>query len=280
MRKYFKYNILGLALIVIGVVACETASQEVSPVISPDGYPVATFTSNLAGTSISEGDTIKYTITLDKMLDRALTFTAKVKGGTADETDFTAEGVVLEPYTKEAKFYIIATADNFPEASETLQLEIGVFGIGDRYLLNQSQVNPSLDITIANHNDPDVLTIAFGWPNPDDDIDIFAYYGSEDWGTAATSDNPEILTSIWPTDPNGTYYFDIDPFLVNTPTFDYTISIGHPNGNIQIITGTFDTENLDSYTVDTYDDWGDYPTYRLLEIENLDGVFTITNLNK
>jgi hypothetical protein len=131
----------------------------------------------------------------------------------------------------------------------------------------------------VNYNDPSVLTIAFGWPNPDDDIDCFAYYGADDWGTAATSDNPEILTSIWPDDPNGTYYFGIDPYIVNTPTFDYTISIGHPNGEVQFITGTFDTENLDSYTVDTYDDWEGYPTYRLLEIENTDGVFTITNLN-
>ncbi|MCK7534188.1 MAG: hypothetical protein MZV63_53275 [Marinilabiliales bacterium] len=54
------------------MVACDTASQEVEPVISPDGYPVATFV-NATGTTVVEGKSIIYNITMDKMIDRALT---------------------------------------------------------------------------------------------------------------------------------------------------------------------------------------------------------------
>jgi len=276
MRNIFKYNLLGLALIMAGITACNTADQDVSPIISPDNYPVATFTASSAGTTLTEGDTLVYTITIDKKIDRALTFSARVTGGTADEADFLAESVVLEPYTTEAKLYIIAVADDFPEVAENIEMEIGVFGIADKYLLNQATVNPTLNLSLTNYNDPDVLTVAVGWANHDDDLDVYALLGTEMWGAAAGSDNPEILTTIWPLDPNGTYYVGIDPYIANQPLVEYTISIGHPDQSIEFFTGTFDTENLDSYTQDLY---GTAPIYRLLTIVNLDGVFTVTHNN-
>jgi len=210
------------------------------------------------------------------MLDRALTFSAKINGGSAGEDDYLAESVVLAPYTTEAKLYIIAIADDFPEVAEDVQMEIGVFGIADKYLLNPGTVNPTLNLSLTNYNDPDVLTVAVGWANHDDDLDVYALLGTERWGAAAGSDNPEILTSIWPTDPNGTYYVGIDPYFTNQALVEYTISIGYPDQTVQFITGTFDTENLDSYTQDLY---GTAPIYRLLTIVNLDGVFTVTHNN-
>lgn len=279
MRNIFKYNLLGLALIMAGITACDTADQDVSPVVSPDNYPVATYAAGSSATTLKEGDTLVYTITTDKKIDRALTFNARIISGTANEDDFEIEPAVIQPYTRETKMYIIVTGDNFPELGESVQIELGVFGIADRYILNPSQVNPTLDLTIENVNDPDVLTIAFGWTNDDDDIDAFAYLGDEDWGLAATSANPETVTAIWPSDPNGTYYFGIDPYIVHTPTIDYTISIGYPDGKVEFFTGTFDTTALESYTVDTFDAWDEYPTYRLLTIVNTDGVFTITHNN-
>lgn len=279
MRKFIGYKLIGLALIVAGLAACDTASQDVEPIVSPESYPVATITPATSSTTIKEGDTLTYIITTNKMIDRAVTFSAIVTGGTADSDDFTTEPAVLQPYSKETKLHIIANEDNMPEVSETLNIEVSIESIAERYLVNPNTVLPTASLTIENHNDPSVLTITFGWPNHDDDIDIFAYYGEEDWGSAATSANPEVLTTIWPADPNGMYYFGIDPYYVTTPTFDYIISIGHPDGRVEFFEGTFDTENLESYTVDTYDSWDEYPTYRLLEIVNTDGVFTITHLN-
>ena len=43
MRKYIKYNLLGLALLAVVMAGCDTASQEVADVISPDDYPHVTF---------------------------------------------------------------------------------------------------------------------------------------------------------------------------------------------------------------------------------------------
>jgi len=279
MRKFILYKLLGLALIVIGYAACNTASQDVEPVISPAGYPVPTFTA-VGTTSVDEGAVYKYTITLDKMLDRSLTFSMVQTGGTAtEEDDYEVEPAVLPPYTNTGELVISVIEDDFPEDNETLDFEVEISSLGERYLVNPSTVYPTGSLTLNNVNDPSVLTIAFGWANHDDDIDCFAYFGASDWGYAASSDNPEILTTIWPDDPNGTYYFGIDPYYVTGTTVDYTISIGHPDGTVQFFTGVFDTGNLDSYTVDTYNSWGDYPTYRLLEIVNTDGVFTITHLN-
>lgn len=279
MRKFIGYKLIGLALIVTGLAACDTASQDVEPIVSPETYPVATIAPATTSTTIKEGDTLTYIITTDKMIDRAVTFTAVVTGGTAGADDFTTAPAVLQPYSTHAELYVIANEDNMPEIAETLNLKISIESIAERYIVNPNSVLPTASLTIENQNDPSVLTIIFGWANDDDDIDIFAYFGEEDWGSAATSSNPEVLTTIWPDDPNGTYYFGIDPYYVTTPTFDYTISIGHPDGKVEFFEGTFDTGNLESYTVDTFDSWDGYPTYRLLEIENADGVFTITHLN-
>lgn len=278
MKKYIYFKLIGLALLIVSMAACDTADQEVSPVVSPDGYPVATYTLSSPSTSIVEGDTLIYIITTDKPIDRSITFSAEALSGTAGAEDYIIIPTVLEPYTTEVKLYVVTVRDNMPEVTETLQLKIGgSFSIADRYLLNSRTVPVTVDMNIVNYNDPDVLTIAFGWPNPDDDIDCYALSGINKWGSAATSANPEILTAIWPSDPNGTYYFGIDPYLVNEPILDYTISIGYPDQTVQFITGAFDTANLGSYTLDHY---GTAPIYRLLTIVNLDGVFTITNLNK
>jgi hypothetical protein len=214
MKKYISYKIIGLALLVLGIVACETADQDVSPVISPDGYPVATFT-NETGNSVTEGDTIFYTITIDKMLERALTFSLNQTGGTATEDNYTCDAVVLAPYTKSVQLMIITYKDYDPTPSWTIEGEIGVFGIAEKYLLNPSTVNPIVSFTINNFVSPD-LEVEFYWDqevlidgDPYDAADYidFDFLVSEaegfdindPWATeigiydAATGDHPEKL---------------------------------------------------------------------------------------
>jgi hypothetical protein len=283
MKRFINYKILGLALIVSGVAACDTADQDVSPIVSPDSYPVATFTASSSNTSLVEGNAITYTITIDKPLDRALTFSAKVKGGTADEHDFVADAAVLAPYTTQTQLTINAVADDFPEANETLQLEIGVFGIADKYLLNPSTVNPSLDLTIVNLNDPTLLTIAFEWPDPNHniDIDIVTWRGTtppRPWGDGgATGNNPEIDMSIWLEDPLGDYYVNIMDW--GADPFTYKFTIGHPDGTIQIIEGTFNTADYSAYILDNWTAWGgSYESYRVLKVTNNGTGFVVTAL--
>jgi hypothetical protein len=172
MRRHILYKIIGLALLIVSIVACETATQDVSPLGSTNDYVVATFATNFTGSSVTEGDTIKYTITTDRMIDRSLTFSARVlDGSTGDEDDIEVIPGVIEPYTTETTVTVVFNQDWDVESDETMELEFGVFGIADRYLLNQSVVNPVLDLTISNYVS-DVVTSTFSWDKDIIVIDI------------------------------------------------------------------------------------------------------------
>jgi len=278
-----KYKLIGLALIVIGFAACDTASQDVEPVISPDGKPAATFTASSTSQTLKEGDTLIYTIKTDRMIDRSITFSADILSGTADESDYVIEPATLLPYTKEVKMYIIGVEDNSPEAEETVKFDINVPSIADKYLLNTSVTFPTVDLKIANVNDPTLLTIVFSWPT-EDDMDIVTWSDTDEnplteWGDGgATSSNPEIDNAIWLTDPVGTYYVNIMDWDAGID-FTYTFTLGHPDGSVQTITGTFQGTDKSIYTNDPWTAWGDsYDSYRVLKVENDGTKFTVTKL--
>lgn len=149
MRKNIKYKVLGLAFLVIGMVACDTASQEPEPIVPPEGYAVATFV-NATGTTVTEGDTIIFNIAIDQTIDRSITFGFEQTGGTCDGDDYTVVPGVIAPYTKTAKLYIIFNEDYDVAATETLNGKIGVFSIADRYLVSTETVFPTLTATVNN----------------------------------------------------------------------------------------------------------------------------------
>lgn len=302
--KKIKYNILGLAILVLlGLVGCKY-TQDVEPVISPDGYPVATFTSSNSSTTVYEGDTIYIVITVDKMLDRDITFSPTVlEGSTADDLDFVVAEATLGAYTTEVStMLIIADLDGpggepappgIPEQDETLNLEIGATALGEKYLLNPSTQNLVLNLTIKNVNDPSGLTIALGWINPDDDIDMLQMYDDVDnlfpdnqngeglvaWNAAASSANPEVFM-IYSDDPPGRYLTGIDPYYVSGDMVDYTFSIGYPDQAVEFYDGVFDMNALESYPTVDFDVWG-IPMYHLMDnVLNADGTFSTTHLNE
>jgi|APMed6443717190_1056831.scaffolds.fasta_scaffold39775_2 hypothetical protein len=233
MRKFIGYKIVGLAIIMaIGMVACDQASQEPEPIGSPDGYPVATFTPSV--TSVTEGDTIIYTISLDKPIDRSITFTLNQTGGTATEEDYIAAPAVLQPYTKSVEMLVITLTDYDTDASETIVGEIGAYSIADKYLLNPSTVNPTpVSLTITNFV-ADALDVQFSWDkyiniggsnyptatNVDFDFYIADATGfdiADPWAndmgiyTAATGSHPEVMTLIASEDlPDGSYILFAD----------------------------------------------------------------------
>ncbi|HKK63317.1 MAG TPA: hypothetical protein VJ951_12205, partial [Bacteroidales bacterium] len=215
-------QILGLALFAFVLAGCDTASQEVEPVVSPDDKPVATFVADKTAAEFSEGDTITYTVTIDKWLDRSLTVSAHVVGGTADDDDFTYVPAVIQPYTNEAQLQIIINRDYANDPDEEATLEIGAFSMADKYLVNPSVEWPEQTFTIKNYVS-DVLEISFSWdkdviwnPNYDDypdhtntahtgsEIDFDFLVGDEASGApldyaAATGDEPEqaVLYDGW-----------------------------------------------------------------------------------
>jgi hypothetical protein len=245
MRKHIIYNVLGLAFIVAGMVACDTASQDAEPVISPDGYPTATVAP--VATSVSEGNQLIINITTDKMIDRSLTFTFKQTGGTANEDDYSVAPAVIAPYSKSAQMVINTNIDFDFAASETIVGEIGVYSIAEKYLLNPATVNPyKLTITINNTVSPD-LEIAFSWnadvvidgetydaaDNIDFDFIVCPEAGfdiSDPWATeigiydAATGSSPEHMTLSGL--DNGSYLLVADLY--------YNDFVGYSDGSVKI----------------------------------------------
>jgi hypothetical protein len=276
MKKYIKIKLIGLALIGVIIAGCgKTASVDPAPVVSPDGYPVATFTTDFAGTDVTEGDTILYTITLDKTIDRSITFHATQTDGDAElHADYEATDGVLAPYTLETEVMVVITDDGDPEDAETLSFEVGATSIADRYLVHPDVVNPTQALNVANLNDPTLLTIKFEW-DTDSDIDILTSPGYlatdtvDYWGTGgATGANPEFDYSIWLADPVGTYWVYILNWGDPTP-FNYTFTLGLPDGTNQSFDGSFDYATAaDDYERDIMgiSSWGYPECYRAIEI--------------
>ena len=290
MKKIIKY-LFGLLFLTLVVSTGCKKDQIVEDPITPGGfgYSLATFTTDFTGNTVTEGDTITYIIKLNKMLDRALTFTLAQSDGTADvDNDFIWEPVTMAPYTDSTSFQIIVNYDVLPEVAETAKFELGVFGLADRYLLDPATVNPVLDLTINNYNDPGGLTVAMYWADDHDDWDAYVIdeAGAGDpngWGydyvgyEMATGADPEI--GIFMEDyygnwiaPDGTYYVDVDPWDVSNEVTDFVISIGHPDGSVEFFDVTFDMTKADA---------GDYPTiwgYSVLKIVKTGLSYVVTEL--
>lgn len=285
MKKHIVHRIVGFALLVIALAACDTATQDVEPIVSPAGYPMVTFQTS-SGNTVSEGDTITYTITMDKTIDRSVTFSVNQTGGTAvNHHDYEVIPATVQPYSLEAELLIVFPLDDVPETGElTFQGEIAINSVGDKYLVNPNVVFPTLDVSLKSVNDPTLLTVMLSW-DTEDDIDIVTYRDTlagaplEEWGDGgATGANPEIDMSLWLSDPPGTYYVSIMHW--GADPFDYTFTLGYPDQSVQAITGTFDSDNLGNYIEDIWTAWGDpgYESYRILKVE-IDGTsFTVTEL--
>jgi len=268
------------------LVGCDTALQDASPVVSPDNYPMVTFTPNFSGSSVKEGDTLIYTITLNKILDRSVTFTINQTGGTAvEDLDYIVEPGVMATYSLETELMIIFPLDDFPETEATsFTGEIEIPSLADKYLVNPNVEFPTFDLSLASVNDPTLLTIVLSW-GTEDDIDIVTWsntteFPMTEWGDGgATGANPEIDNSIWLSDPIGTYYINFMHW--GAPSFDYTLTLGHPDGTVEVLTGTFDSENLDNYTLDWWTAWGGDPgfdSYRVYSVDNDGTKFTVSPL--
>jgi hypothetical protein len=186
MKKYTIFNLAALALLIGTFVACEY-SQDVDPVVSPDGNPKITFSPEKSYTTVKEGDTVIYNMAIDKMLDRALTFTAHVVAGTGDANDFEVTPGVITPYTTTASVMVIFSKDWDAEPTETISLEFGVYSNGEKYLVHPTTVYPILALNVENYIS-DELIISIGWEQP--------VLGMEAVEKSVTLDNGQVIDYI------------------------------------------------------------------------------------
>jgi len=284
MKIFSKINIIGLVFLLGCFASCETetAEQDPSEIISPDGNPTVTLTTDFSGTAM-EGETIDYTITFSKPLERAVTFTPTIIGGTADSHDFAElESVTVQPYTTEATFSIILESDYLVESTETLDIQLEIQGIAEKYLVHPNTVIPEINISIDNVADPTLLTINFAWDN-DLDMDMLIYsdtsvYPATLWGTGgATGANPEIDHSIWLEDPVGDYFVTILDWGEGVD-FNYTYTLGYPDGTSEVISGTFDGTNYPYEFFAGPSSWGSPNAYKILKVVNDGTKFVVTAL--
>lgn len=284
MKINIKYNLFGLILFLFAFASCdvETAEQDAMDIISPNDKPTLVVTSDATGNSL-KGSTVTYTLTLDQTIDRDILFTPSVTGGTADDHAYLPlEPVTLAGYTKSVDFQVVLVQDYLIEDEKTLQIQLEITGIGQKYLLHPDTVIPPMDIVIESIEDPTLLIVNFEWDN-DLDMDMLTYsdtptFPAELWGTGgATGANPEVDTSIWLADPLGDYYICILDWGEGVD-FNYTYKLLHPDGSIQEITGSFDATN---YPYDFFvgpDAWGNPNAYKILKVVNDGAKFVVTAL--
>ena len=283
MKKNIIYNLLGLFLLLFAFTSCdfETAEQDVSDIISPNNKPTVTVTSNATGT-INEGETVIYTISFDQPIERSVTFTPVVVGGTSDDHDYALEAVTLAPYTTSVQLPIEVYEDYEIEGQETLSVQIEITGIAEKYLVHPDTSFAPIDLTINDYVDDNKLVINFSW-NEDIDFDILTYsdtdvYPETLWGTGgATGANPEIDHSIWLDDPTGTYYVCILDWWEGID-WDYTFKLGYPDGTTETITGTFDGTNYPYTSFVGPSSWGSPSAYKVLKVVNDGTKFVVTQL--
>ena len=189
MRKISKYSILGLFLVLLGFASCDmlrTAEQDAMPVVEPnDTYPViASFTMDNTGT-ITEGDTIVYTLKMNKPIDRSLTFTPVVQSGTklVEHEDFDILGpVTIAPWETEGKLVVYTYADAVPEEAKDLIITFKMTSLAEKYLVHPDNVFPEITTSVTNYKSPNLI-MEFHWAK---DIDL-----GED-GVYSTSNNVDF----------------------------------------------------------------------------------------
>ncbi|MBI9052360.1 MAG: hypothetical protein JEY96_00995 [Bacteroidales bacterium] len=310
MKRYFKYNlVIGLALLVVSFVSCNTAEQDVESIVEVnDTYPVASFTTDFTGSTASEGDTIMYHVSINKPINKDLTFTATVVGGNADDSDIEAISGTIAAYDTETDVSVVLTQDWVADDAETTEIEIGITSLGEKYLVHTSTVNPVLNLTVANYV-PDVLTISCAWdkevvinsnePYHEDytyiehagsnmDFDMEVYDQDDNLIAGAwTGDSPEVLEIDGVDMPNGTYYVysflwasdfthwdvDNDPETINHTDVPFTCTFSEQGvfGEISVNQGGVITNTADP----DYDNDGvvDYRVVAVFEVT--DGVVNV-----
>ncbi|MCK5169316.1 MAG: hypothetical protein KAQ75_05510 [Bacteroidales bacterium] len=281
MRKNLKYYVIGLTLLMVSIVSCDQATQEVSPIVVPDdSYPVVEALTLVNTGTINEGDTIVFTITLNKPTNTALTFGSvldTIATTLVEHVDFDFVGGTVEAWETEGELWIISYADVNPEPVGVVAFQLIVNSLAEKYLLHPDNVFPDAEVTIYP---PLWLDIIMDWDS-DDDIDFVIYKDDEtnlmhsaysDQG--ATLAQPEGDNSIKLADV-GTYYVDVMHW--GAPSFDYTFTIGKPDGIGETFTGTFTSDNLRAYYLGIWTAWGGaYHSYRVLKVVNDGTSFTVT----
>lgn len=236
MKKFIKFKLLFILSVVILAISCEESSQDVEPIISTDGYPLATF--SVGPTEINEAGSPEVIITIkfDKMINRPVTFNAVQVGGTAVvHEDYDFSEAIVEAYTNQAELVVKIYEDATIEDIETLVLQLEAPALSNKYLINPDSELPEYTIKIDNYVSKS-LDMTFDW-------DKLINFGGTDYHTHGNIDF-DIYISKSP------FSMD-DPFNIESLLAVYDAASGNAPEELSI--SLDDYEDGDYYLfADTY----------------------------
>ncbi len=241
MRNISKYIISGLFFMLLGFASCDllrTAEQDAEPIVEPnETYPlIELFALDNTGT-VTEGDTLVYTVKMNRPIDRSLTFTPVVTAATTlvEHEDFDIEGpITIAPWETEGKLVIYTYADITPESDQTLAVSLELNSLAEKNLVHPDNVFTTVSVTMANFKSPNLI-LEFFWEKDIDLGDLGVYPTSSNvdfdaiistaegfdindpWATdvgiyqAATGNHPEVIELVPGDLPDGEYvvWFDL-----------------------------------------------------------------------
>lgn len=253
LNKY-KSKLFVMGLILLNQ-ACSN-KQEVATIEDPTNYPSVTISPAENYSNVSEGDTLVYDITVDKFFDQDIDFTVIVnEASTGNEMDFSVLGGTFLAYTYSTSISVIISDDKYPEIDESYKMEISASE--DRSYNFQLSPNSDveiLDFTVANVNDPDVLTLGVYWEDDHDDWDIYILdEGGDqlDGNVGATGSDPEIIAGVIDNSFNdGVYNVLADAWDVTNENTTFELSIAKPDGSIAVISTSIDITSEEEPVLD------------------------------
>lgn len=242
------------------MVSCE--EQEVAAVKSPENNPLVTIAPDGDYSTVHEGDTLWFSLTLDKMIENPVEFVPVLSSSsTADEDDFEVLGGVLPAYALSGKVGVIVLADALPEPGETLAFEVNAdddyawnFQLNPNYARQTVTVNVlnydfSLEWSEATYEGEDMCEWAI-------DLDIYPANAdfSEyvlDGATGACPLEHGSLASL----SADTYDIYVDYYAGDIPDgaaieIPYVVTISNNGGEPYTISGSFNSDDVgDSHVV-------------------------------
>ncbi len=216
------------------IVSCDKASVDPSSIVEPnDTYPVVTtLVLNNVG-DVIEGDTLFYTLSINKPIDRSLTFAPVViSSGTTlvNGDDYHILGsAIIDPWNTSTDFMIETFSDGDYEEAKTLSFTFIINSLAEKYLVHPDNVFPTTSVSVKNLVSDD-LNLEFSWATDIDlgfgvystsnnvDFDVFisevaGFDINDPWASpyssimAATGDHPEVITLTEGDLPDGDYVF-------------------------------------------------------------------------
>lgn len=247
MKNFKIAKLISFAFIALTVVSCY--DQDVADVIDPTDYPTATFITEFVGSEINEGDTITYSITLDKPCDFDIEFSVQItdSSSTVDEHDYVITSGEIPAFTTgpvEVSIIILEDIAHV-ELDEAITFEVGSFAAKEKYTLSPETENPLMDLIVKTKNNADVFKVFLEWDNGVDDYDAYLIDPSNVSVSyeGATGDNPEQL-SLANSEPDGEYFIEIDPWIIESGLTTFTGTFANPDDTYSTLVATVDTVKL------------------------------------